>query len=296
VPGRQGKERARHFARKVDAQRWIDEVTASVVTGKYVDPNAGRVTFARTSRTIARVRCGPRDIGRQAGGSVTFVNVPLKAIRPSHVQQWVKVMSLAAQSRQGVWRPARSALGSTTYTWRSVPRLRIDSSSRSPRPGCPYRRFVALGGDDYPDARRDVGGARSCSENFRTFVAVCAFPGLRLGEAAGLRLDVDFLRRSITVRRQVQGKRWKDLEVCPPKHGSERVVYVPQELVAILSEHVRRQGTLGEEQWLFSASGHLWNRNSAGNQWRRARDASGITDFTLHDCRHFLASGLIASD
>ena len=40
-----GREHARHFARKVDAQRWLDEVTASVVTGTYVDPRAGPVTF-----------------------------------------------------------------------------------------------------------------------------------------------------------------------------------------------------------------------------------------------------------
>src|SRR4029079_13965317 len=40
-----GKEHSRHFARKVDAQRWLDEVTATVVTGMYVDPKAGRVTF-----------------------------------------------------------------------------------------------------------------------------------------------------------------------------------------------------------------------------------------------------------
>ena len=38
-------EHSRHFARKLDAQRWLDEVTVSVVTGQYVDPNAGRVTF-----------------------------------------------------------------------------------------------------------------------------------------------------------------------------------------------------------------------------------------------------------
>src|SRR5260370_3426712 len=41
-----GKEHARHFARKVDAQRWLDEVTASRLTGAYVDPKAGRATFA----------------------------------------------------------------------------------------------------------------------------------------------------------------------------------------------------------------------------------------------------------
>jgi hypothetical protein len=29
-----GREHARHFARRVDAQRWLDEVTAAVVTGQ----------------------------------------------------------------------------------------------------------------------------------------------------------------------------------------------------------------------------------------------------------------------
>lgn len=40
-----GKQHARHFARKADAQRWLDEVTTSVVTGTYVDPGAGRALF-----------------------------------------------------------------------------------------------------------------------------------------------------------------------------------------------------------------------------------------------------------
>ncbi len=40
-----GKEHARHFKRKVDAQRWPDEVTAAMVTGDYVDPGAGKITF-----------------------------------------------------------------------------------------------------------------------------------------------------------------------------------------------------------------------------------------------------------
>jgi hypothetical protein len=45
VPRPDGKEHARHFARKVDAQRWIDEQTAAIVTGQYCDPRAGRSTF-----------------------------------------------------------------------------------------------------------------------------------------------------------------------------------------------------------------------------------------------------------
>ncbi len=40
-----GREHAKHFDRKIDGQRWLDEVTAAVVTGQYVDPRAARITF-----------------------------------------------------------------------------------------------------------------------------------------------------------------------------------------------------------------------------------------------------------
>ena len=40
-----GREHARHFKLKRDAQRWLDEVATSVVTGQYVDPRAGRVAW-----------------------------------------------------------------------------------------------------------------------------------------------------------------------------------------------------------------------------------------------------------
>jgi hypothetical protein len=42
---RTGKEIARHFARKVDAQRWLDEVTTAVANGVYVHPSRSRVTI-----------------------------------------------------------------------------------------------------------------------------------------------------------------------------------------------------------------------------------------------------------
>lgn len=40
-----GKEHARHFVRKIDAQNWLDSVTTAVQTGIYVDPNRGKVTI-----------------------------------------------------------------------------------------------------------------------------------------------------------------------------------------------------------------------------------------------------------
>jgi hypothetical protein len=49
---RAGKEHARHFKRRVDAQRWLDETTTSLVTGAYVAPGAGRITFREYHRLL----------------------------------------------------------------------------------------------------------------------------------------------------------------------------------------------------------------------------------------------------
>ena len=53
-----GKEHARHFERKVDAQRWLDDQTAHIAHGTYVDPSAGRITFAWLSDALGRRNSG----------------------------------------------------------------------------------------------------------------------------------------------------------------------------------------------------------------------------------------------
>lgn len=52
-----GREHGQRFDRKVDAQRWLDEATISMVTGRYVDPRAGRVIFPRTPSSGELHRC-----------------------------------------------------------------------------------------------------------------------------------------------------------------------------------------------------------------------------------------------
>lgn len=291
-----GSEHARHFARRVDAQRWLDEVTASVVTGAYVDPRSGRLSFgdyfADWSARQVWAR-GTLTTAQMAADSATFRDMPMRVIRPSHVQQWVKAMSQSASSRSTGLAAStiRTRYNFVHMAFRAAVEDRIIPSDPSARVSLPkVRRAEAAMQIPTPEELGRV--LEACSEEFRPFVAVCAFAGLRLGEAAGLQLhDVDFLRRTIAVRRQVQGQVRGDVDVVPPKAGSERVVYVPEALTTMLSGH----GAWGEDKWLFGFEGHLFNRNSAGNQWRRARDRAGLAEFTLHDCRHFFASGLIAS-
>jgi integrase len=79
----------------------------------------------------------------------------------------------------------------------------------------------------------------AADDSFRAFVGLCAFAGLRLGEAAAVRVgDVDFLRRTLTVARQVQRAPGGAIELRAPKYGSERQVYLAPSLVDLLAGHV----------------------------------------------------------
>ena len=134
-------------------------------------------------------------------------------------------------------------------------------------------------------------------ERFQPFIALCAFAGLRLGEAAGVQLgDVDFLRTSLKVSRQVQRVNGGAIDVRAPKYGSERVVYLADSLVNVLAEHVAAHGTTGNDRWLFAGEGDdPPHQNTVGYWWRKTLRDAGLSGIKLHDLRHFYASGLIAA-
>jgi integrase len=147
-------------------------------------------------------------------------------------------------------------------------------------------------------ATAEVGAAmQQASEQFTAFVAVCAFGGLRLGEAGELRVsDIDFMRRQVHVQRQVQVATGGGVDIRPPKFGSERTMYVPDGVVQMLSEHLRlRVPGDDPDRWMFTDNrGVPLHQNSAGHQWNRTRTMAGLK-FRLHDLRHFYASGPIAA-
>lgn len=228
----------------------------------------------------------------QAIDSVTFGDVQLDRLRPSHIQAWIKAM---------VDKPlAPNTIRSRVNHVRAVTRAAVADRAIP---------FDVTANVTLPRARRadaamiipttgQVGDAlHHAPEGFTAFVALCAFGGLRLGEAAGLRVsDINFMRREVHVRRQAQVVNGGGVDIRPPKYGSERTVYVPADLVQILSEHVRLHVPGDDpDRWMFPGDGEdPLHQNSAGYLWRKTRDEAGV-GYRLHDCRHFYASGLIAA-
>lgn len=287
-----GRQHARHFARKVDAERWLKEVAAAQVTGTYVDPRAGKITFKAWFTHWADGKewaTGTRTAADRALASVTFADVPLAKLTPDHVRAWLRTMrddGLAPSTRKMRFDYVKMSLRAAVRDRR----LSVSPCEGVTAPRVPSDRATTV----VPTQGQVAAALDAAPPHFRGFVAVCAYAGLRLGEAAGLRLDdVDWSARELRVVRQLQGQTDAELEVTPPKGGKTRRVHVPDGLLDVLREHVETVGVVEPGGYLFGLYGSPYTRNRATFQWRQLRARVGMEAFTLHDLRHFFASGLI---
>jgi integrase len=305
----EGHEHARHFKYRDratrgakgrqpgdSAQEWLDSVTTAVNTGMYVDPAAGRVTLATFYEDWAARQVWAPNTARAmrvALSCCTFRDVELAKVRRSHVETWVKTMSVGTdEQRPLAASTVRTRVANVSGMLRAAVRDRHLPANPAEGVTLPrLRRADQRMTIPEPEA---VGAILRASEDwYAPFVALCAFAGLRNGEASAVRLsDVDFMRRQLHVRRQVQ-RIDGDLVLSAPKAGSERTVHLPDALLEILSRHVSDVGVYGTEEWLFAGdAGMPPSPDSMRYHWGRLPGTEGIK---IHDLRHFFASGLIAA-
>jgi integrase len=284
-----GKEHARHFARKVDAQRWLDEVTASIVTGQYVDPKAGRITVGAYADGWERIQVSSDSTRRIVDNALRLHILPtlgghkLAAVRRSHVQALVRELEskgLSAGSVRNIYDVAARIFGAAVED-------RVIPSSPCTRITLPKDD----GGEVVPPTLEQIEDVRShLGEQWRVIPLVLAGSGLRIGELLGLGVyDVDYLRREIRVERQ----RLQSGALAPLKSkSSRRIVPVGQVVMDALTAHLGEFPGTDEALFVDEFSKPLtyrrWKR-----LWSDAAGAAGV-DATSHDLRHFAASALIS--
>jgi integrase len=285
-----GHERAASFASEKAAKQHLK----SVARGEYAN-TTGKLTFAQFFGLWSPTQVwAPATVKKvdQAIGSVTFGDVQLNRLRPSHIQAWVKSMvdkPLAPNTIRSRVNHVRSVVRAAVAD-RAIP-FDVTANVTLPRLRKAEAAMVI------PTTAEAGDALHHAPERFTAFVALCAFGGLRLGEAGGLRVsDIGFMRREVHIERQVQRLDGGGVDIRPPKFGSERTVYIPEDLVQILSEHVRLHVPGDDpDRWMFTDQrGTPLHQNSAEYLWNRTRAKAGVS-YTLHDLRHFYASGLIAA-
>lgn len=283
-----GKEHARHFRRKVDAQRWLDEVTAAVVTGNYVDPRSSRATVRAYAVEWQRVQVG-RDATLVILDNALRLHVlpelgdkAMGSVRRSDIQGLVK--SLQAEGLSP---------GTIRNIYDAAARMFGAAVDDRVIPASPCRRIVLPTRDErdvVPPTLEQVRAIESGMQQWGAAVVVLAGSGLRIGELLGLQVaDVDFLRRTIRVERQ----RLQSGTIGPTKSPkSVRTVPVGQVVIDSLAVHLAAHPSDGP---LFLDE--LDRAPLTYRQWKplwAAAAASAGVEFTTHGLRHFYASALIA--
>jgi integrase len=283
----EGKEHSRHFARKADAQRWLDEVTTSIVTGTYVDPQAGRVTFRdfavewlamqplRPTTVLKYEQFLRLNINPQLGDRT------LAAIRPSHIQAMVARLS--------------------EHLSPAVVRSNIVLTSSILKAALLDRRLAVNPclGVKLPEVRKDridvmtteqvLELEEAMAPQWKTLVILGAGAGLRQGEALGVTRDrINFLRRELRVDRQLMNLPYQSPELVPVKtRTSVRTIPLPQVVVDGLAAHLAEFPTAG---LIFEPI----TRQLFSKIWRAAVTRAGLPqEITYHSLRHYYASLLI---
>ncbi|KQT89328.1 hypothetical protein ASG49_16235 [Marmoricola sp. Leaf446] len=287
-----GKEHARHFTRKADGQRWLDEVTASVMTGNYVDPRAGRVTFGeyaaawQASQVHRRNTAAAVDSALRVHALPRFGDRAIASVRPSEVQAWVNDLTkrLAPATVRVTYQHLRSVFRAAELD-RIIARTpceRVVLPKTQPHRVRPLATEVVL------------GAAEGMPPRWRAIVTLMAGTGLRPGEAAGLTLpQLTMLRRQLHVDRQL-------LLTRPPTFGppktasSDRVVPFGRVVAHDLAAHMAAY-PVGVDELLFTNPfGEPVNRDQLAKAFKAAAlAAGGPPTARLHDLRHYYASLLI---
>jgi integrase len=291
-----GREHARHFDRKVDAERWLVSVEHSKLTGAYVDPDAGRVTFGEYAEDWRRAQAQHRattaaqvETNLRRHAYPTFGSRAIGSIRASEVQAWVKSLSatLAPGTVEVVFRYVSSVFSAAVRD-----RIVVSSPCAGVKlPKAEKKRIIPMTVEQVRAIEAALPG------RYRALVTLCAGTGMRQGEAFGLTADrVNFLRRTVTVDRQLVLMPGEGGPVLgPPKtDAAYRTIPVPVLVTDALSAHIATYGE-GPDRLIFANErGEPIRRTRFSDVWRPAAKAAGLSPGTgMHALRHYYASALI---
>jgi hypothetical protein len=174
LPDAAGKEHARHFDRKFDAQRWLDGVTSSVVTGTYVEPRLARVTVGEWGRRWLDGHAALKPSTRGRYESLMRVHIvprwgttPIRAVNVADVEDWLSAMIAAGLSASSVRQAYRVLSLILDHAVRPGRLARNPGDGRVAAAGAPSREAL-------PEPLRSRAAGRRC----RPLPAGCRAVGL----------------------------------------------------------------------------------------------------------------------
>lgn len=289
---RAGKRHRRLFDLRRDAQKWLDEQTAGMVTGQWADPRAGKETLKAYAERW-RARQVHSEGTADAFESVLRLHVSpvlggfqIAAITSADVQALVKQWASdgAAPTTVGQRYTMLAIILRAAVRDRVIP--------ESPCVGIKLPR-VAPKSALVPITTETVLALRDAvPERYRVFVTVAAGAGMRSAELRGLTIDrVSSTFGTIRIDRQLSRATRSDAVRfgSTKTEASTRTIPVADVVLDAIEQHVDTFGTHETGLILTSEVGSPVVPSVLQHVWSRAAKEVG-TDATPHDLRHYFAS------
>jgi len=292
-----GRERARNFARKADAEKFLVTIEADKLRGEWVDPRLSKIAFRqwvdRWWGTTAHLKPYTRE-GYESLLRVhvlpRFGNVSLGRIQPVDIREWVSQLHSsglsASRTRQSYYLVAqilRAAVESGYLTKTPCVGVALPRMQRRDM------RFLTA-----QEVRRIAEAMR---EPYGTLVYLLAYGGLRWGEACALRRGrCELLRSRLHVAESLSEIRG-GFHFGPTKTYQVRAVVLPAFLRDGIAEHLASRANTDSDALVFTApkGGPLRRKEFGASYWKPALEDAGIEQLRVHDLRHTCASLLIAT-
>lgn len=288
---RAGKRHRRNFNLKKDAQRWLDEQNAGLVTGQWADPKAGRETVRAY---------GERWLKRQVLAESTAATYG--TVLTNHIFPTLGGIRMDAVNRADVQSLVKEWLGaaapSTVQARYLILAILLRAAVKdrvipvSPCVDIKLPKVEAKAALVPIDTETVLALRDALPERYQLFVTLGAGTGMRRGEILGLTLDrISFDFGTVRVDRQLsRSSRTGNPVFGPPKTtASVRTIPVAGVVLDAIKKHVARFGH-HESGLLFTTDvGNFVGTSTIHNAWRTAAKKIGA-DATPHDLRHYFAS------
>lgn len=294
-----GRQRARLFDRRVDAEQFVVATEHSKLTGTYLDPTLGRITLARFVAEDYRatmVGLEPSTTARDESSLRThilpaFGHRPLATIDYTLCQAWVNELSTrrapatVVKAAQIMGKIMKTAVRAKRIPYNPMIEVTLPTVTD---PDDTYLTPAQV--ESLADAMTEVGA------RFRALVWLGCYAGPRIGELLALRWsDVDLLRRSVTIQRKVIEVSGAGLiEGTTKTTAGRRTVTLPRRVVAEVEQHRARFSSTGLV--FTSAEGDQVRANNLRRRhWAAAVRLAGLDGLTFHDMRHTAVSLWVAA-
>jgi integrase len=306
VPG--GPQQSKHFARKADALREKAKVEHTLHSGTYIDPDAGRVSFADYAEDWRKIQMHAHgtevSVEQQLRRHVYPVlgRRPLAGIRTSEIQALVR--HLDAKLAPGT---VEVVYGRVVAVFRSAVMDR--KIAHSPCVGIKLPEKPPASTLQVLTTEQVMDLADAVPAKYRALIIAGAGTGLRPGELFGLTADrIEFLRSQLRVDQQLVRVRGEGVRLSPKlkTKTSYRTLPLAESVKDALAEHMVRYDPHPELGLVFT---NEWSKpiqqHPFAMTFEHARVKAGIPAWvkgdkleppTPHDLRHYYASLLIRSN